>query len=212
MGLRTPVPVLSWQKVQRFVFRCICQCFSWMGGEGKKNKYYANENPLVFIKMLTRYTDFVYGIICHKFVSLGCWFFSTTISILRGKWQQYCVSCWVTRTRKGLISGVYIFSVISIVLKFWNSYMWDSLITFPWFYFFFLVKTVIYNKKGSRLLELLSGIVHSFVTFYIFQRSAALQWAKNLILEDLNFSWALLWSSCVVLGKQAYLLSLLVVL
>lgn len=77
--------------------------------EKEKKKYYTNENPLVFIKMLTLYTDFVYGIICNKFVSLGCWFFSTTISILGGEWQQYCVSCWVARTRKGLISGVYIF-------------------------------------------------------------------------------------------------------
>lgn len=35
-----------------------CQCFSWMGGEGKK-MYYNNENLLVFIKILTLYTDSV---------------------------------------------------------------------------------------------------------------------------------------------------------
>jgi len=48
-------------------------------------KYYTNENLLFFIKMLTLYTDFVYGIICNTFVGLGCWFFCTTSSILRGE-------------------------------------------------------------------------------------------------------------------------------
>lgn len=61
--------------------------------EKEKKKYYNNENLLVFIKMWTRYTYFVYGIICNKFVSLSCCFFSTISSIPRGELQQYCISC-----------------------------------------------------------------------------------------------------------------------
>lgn len=116
------------------------------------------------------------------------------------------------RNKKGFHFRCSYFSVNFNCIEVWNSYMWDSLISFLWFFFFFLQSElcfcfVIYNTKGIRPQKLLSGIVvftfvPSFVTFYIFQRrSAVLQWAKKLILQGLNFSWAMLWSCCVVLGK-----------
>lgn len=152
------------------------------GWEKKGKKYYTNESLLVFIKMQTLSTDFVYGIICNTFLS--CWgFFSTTSSSLRGEWQEYYISCQVTRTGKGLILGVLNFLITSTVWKF--EIVTCKIHEYFFFDFFFSFVQlelcfcfVIYNEKGIRLMKLLSGIVVctfvcSFITFYIFCRRSA---------------------------------------